>query len=71
MYEQSKIITITEKALSPGKVINLKSNLSHLQYEKRLSIHHTERYLPHMPIYLRNGYIYLVVRLYTYLYFYT
>ena len=56
MYEQSKIITITEKALSPGDVINLMSNLSERQYDKGLSLHNTERNIPHMLVYLCNHY---------------
>ena len=47
-----------EKALSPVEVINLKYNLSHQHYEKGLSIHHTERYIPHMLVYLCNLYGY-------------
>lgn len=41
-----------EKALSPGNVINLMSNLSERQYEKGMSIHNTECYIPHLLVYL-------------------
>lgn len=47
---------VTEKALSPVHVINLKSNISERQYEKGMSIHNTERNLPHMLVYLCNHY---------------
>lgn len=48
--------SVTEKALSPVRVINLKYNLSERQYEKGLSIHNTERYLPHMLVFLCSNY---------------
>ena len=46
------------------------SNLSERQYEKGLSLHNTERYIPHMSLSIRNGYLYLAVTLYTYLFNY-
>lgn len=48
--------SITEKALSPVNVINLMSYISERQYEKGLSIHNTERYLPHMLVFLCSNY---------------
>lgn len=41
-------------------------NLSHRHYEKRLSLHNTECYIPHMLVYLCICYFYLAVLLYAY-----